>query len=46
MGQRLTRLRDLGVDFSDELPRGLNGAENALIEAPEGTVLLLLCSEG
>jgi len=45
MGERIARLRDLGVALSDELPRGLNAAENALIEAPEGTVLLLLRSE-
>lgn len=45
MGSRLGRLRDLGVSFSDELPRGLDAAENALIESPEGTSLLLLRSE-
>ena len=45
MGSRLGRLRDLGVSFSDELPRGLDASENALIESPEGTSLLLLCSE-
>ena len=45
MGERITRLRDLGVAFSDELPRGLSASDNALIESPEGTVLLLLHSE-
>src|SRR5581483_11098009 len=45
MGARLARLRDLGVTFSDELPRGLDASENALIESPEGTALLLLRSE-
>ena len=45
MGERITRLRDLGVSFSDELPRGLSASDNALIESPEGTVLLLLHSE-
>jgi catechol 2,3-dioxygenase-like lactoylglutathione lyase family enzyme len=45
MGTRLGRLRDLGVSFSDELPRGLDASENALIESPEGTPLLLLRSE-
>jgi catechol 2,3-dioxygenase-like lactoylglutathione lyase family enzyme len=45
MGTRLGRLRDLGVAFSDELPRGLDASENALIESPEGTSLLLLRSE-
>jgi hypothetical protein len=45
MPARLARLRELGVTFSDELPRGLNASENAVIEAPEGTPLLLLQSE-
>ena len=45
MPTRLARLRELSVTFSDELPRGLNASENALIEAPEGTPLLLLQSE-
>jgi catechol 2,3-dioxygenase-like lactoylglutathione lyase family enzyme len=45
MGTRLGRLRDLGVAFSDELPRGLDASENALIESPEGASLLLLRSE-
>jgi len=45
MPTRIARLRELGVGFSDELPRGLNAAESALIESPEGTPLLLLRSE-
>jgi catechol 2,3-dioxygenase-like lactoylglutathione lyase family enzyme len=45
MGERIARLRDLGVSLIDELPRGLNASENALIESPEGTTLLLLRSE-
>jgi catechol 2,3-dioxygenase-like lactoylglutathione lyase family enzyme len=45
MSTRLARLRELGVTFSDELPRGLNASENAIIEPPEGTPLLLLQSE-
>ena len=45
MPTRIGRLRDLGVSFSEELPRGLNAAENALIESPEGTPLLLIQSE-
>jgi hypothetical protein len=45
MGERIERIRDSGISLSDELPRGLNASENALIEAPEGTVLLLLRSE-
>ncbi len=42
MAARIARLRDLGITFSDELPRGLDAARNALVEAPEGTALLLL----
>jgi catechol 2,3-dioxygenase-like lactoylglutathione lyase family enzyme len=45
MPARLERLRELGIAFSDELPRGLDTSENALIESPEGTPLLLLKSE-
>jgi hypothetical protein len=45
MPARIGRLRELGIAFSDELPRGLNASENALIESPEGTPLLLLHSE-
>jgi catechol 2,3-dioxygenase-like lactoylglutathione lyase family enzyme len=45
MTTRIARLREMGVPFSEELPRGLNAAENALIESPEGTALLLLQSE-
>ena len=42
MASRIERLRELGIAFSDELPRGLDASENALIESPEGTPLLLL----
>jgi catechol 2,3-dioxygenase-like lactoylglutathione lyase family enzyme len=43
MKGRITRLRDLGITGSpDDLPRGLNAQSNALIQAPEGTALLLL----
>jgi hypothetical protein len=43
MRARITRLRDLGVTgAADDLPRGLNSQANALIQAPEGTSLLLL----
>jgi catechol 2,3-dioxygenase-like lactoylglutathione lyase family enzyme len=45
MPTRIARLRELGVTFSEELPRGLNASENALFESPEGTPLLLLHSE-
>jgi predicted lactoylglutathione lyase len=42
MPERLARLRELGTVFSDALPGGLARSQNALIEAPEGTALLLL----
>ena len=42
MAARIARLRDQGVRTSDELPRGLDPACCALLEAPEGTLLLLL----
>ena len=45
MRERLVRVRELGVKESGELPRGLPSAANALIEAPEGTALLLLEGE-
>jgi catechol 2,3-dioxygenase-like lactoylglutathione lyase family enzyme len=45
MRERLARIRALGVRETGELPRGLPPAANALIEAPEGTMLLLLEGE-
>jgi catechol 2,3-dioxygenase-like lactoylglutathione lyase family enzyme len=42
MPARIAQLRDQGVRMSDELPRGLDASNNALIESPDGTVLLLL----
>jgi catechol 2,3-dioxygenase-like lactoylglutathione lyase family enzyme len=45
MRERLARIRALGVKEGGELPRGLPPAANALIEAPEGTPLLLLEGE-
>lgn len=45
MRERLARIRALGVRETGELPRGLPPAANALIEAPEGTPLLLLEGE-
>lgn len=45
MPERISRLRELGVVLSAELPRGLHTSENALLESPEGTPLLLLRSE-
>lgn len=41
MGERIERLRALGIAFSDELPRGLDPRHCALVTAPEGTALLL-----
>jgi catechol 2,3-dioxygenase-like lactoylglutathione lyase family enzyme len=45
MRERLARIRAQGVKESAELPRGLPAAANALIEAPEGTAMLLLEGE-
>jgi catechol 2,3-dioxygenase-like lactoylglutathione lyase family enzyme len=39
---RLARLRAQGVALQPQLPRGMARARAALIEAPEGTLLLLL----
>jgi hypothetical protein len=41
MAGRIARLRDAGVKF-ESLPRGLDAPGHALLEAPEGTLLLLL----
>jgi hypothetical protein len=41
MPERIADLRDKGFRFVDRLPRGMNTRENALLEAPEGTWLLL-----
>jgi catechol 2,3-dioxygenase-like lactoylglutathione lyase family enzyme len=45
MRERLARIRAMGVKDAGELPHGLPPAANALIEAPEGTALLLLEGE-
>lgn len=45
MRERLTRLRERGFTLSDEMPDSLDDATNAVLEAPEGTRLLLLQSE-
>lgn len=42
MSERIARLRTLGIEFSNELPRGLDPRHNALLHAPEGTALLLI----
>jgi hypothetical protein len=44
MGERIERLRGLGVAFAEELPRGLDPRHSGLLRAPEGTVLLLINS--
>jgi catechol 2,3-dioxygenase-like lactoylglutathione lyase family enzyme len=46
MAARLDTLRDLGHTFSKQLPRELATRGNALLEAPEGTLLLLLSADG
>jgi catechol 2,3-dioxygenase-like lactoylglutathione lyase family enzyme len=43
---KLARLRELAVTLSSRLPRGLDRERGALIEAPEGTALLLVQSPG
>ena len=42
MGQRVAALRDKGFRFAARLPRGLDPERYALLEAPEGTTLLLM----
>lgn len=46
MPARIAQLRQQGIAMSDELPRGLDATSNALIESPDGTLLLLLSSMG
>ena len=46
MTARVAQLRDQGIRMSDEMPRGLDPRHNALIESPDGTLLLLLQTEG
>jgi catechol 2,3-dioxygenase-like lactoylglutathione lyase family enzyme len=40
--ERIEALRAKGVQLMSDLPRGLDPAANALIESPEGTLLLLV----
>jgi catechol 2,3-dioxygenase-like lactoylglutathione lyase family enzyme len=42
MGERIERLRALGCETSPDLPAGLDPRHCALLEAPEGTALLLV----
>jgi catechol 2,3-dioxygenase-like lactoylglutathione lyase family enzyme len=44
MPERIAALREQGHRFVERLPRGMNSRENALLEAPEGTWLLLTTS--
>jgi hypothetical protein len=41
MAERLHRLRESGIEFSGNLPRMMDPDSNALLVAPEGTLLLL-----
>lgn len=45
MPERIAGLTDAGIGFSRRLPRALDPRRNALLEAPEGTLLLLLTRE-
>lgn len=45
MRERLTRLRERGFKLSDDMPDSLDEATNAILEAPEGTRLLLMQSD-
>lgn len=45
MRERLASLRERGFRLSDEMPDSLDEATNAILEAPEGTRLLLMQSE-
>jgi hypothetical protein len=42
MGERIERLRALGHETTQNLPRGLDPRHCALLLAPEGTALLLV----
>ena len=45
MPAKLAALEAAGIARSSRLPPGLNASEHALLEAPEGTLLLLLNAE-
>jgi catechol 2,3-dioxygenase-like lactoylglutathione lyase family enzyme len=44
MGERIERLRALGCESTADLPHGLDPRHSALLQAPEGTMLLLVNS--
>lgn len=46
MAARIARLRELGIGPLERPPRGLDVSANALLPAPEGTVLALLEGRG
>lgn len=45
MRERLTRLRERGFTLLDDMPDSLDDSTNAILEAPEGTRLLLMQTE-
>lgn len=45
MRERLSKLKERGLQLSDEMPDSLDDSSNAILVAPEGTHLLLLQSE-
>jgi len=45
MRERLTLLKERGIDLSDEMPDSLDEHHNAVLIAPEGTRLLLMQSD-
>ena len=45
MAARLAALQSLDLRYSNELPRSLDRKSNALLIAPEGTLLALLTAD-
>jgi catechol 2,3-dioxygenase-like lactoylglutathione lyase family enzyme len=46
MADRIATLRDRGLPFVEKLPRGLDPRDNAVLQAPDGMLLLLTTSRG
>jgi hypothetical protein len=46
MTERIDALREKGFHFVSRLPRGLDPRSSAILEAPEGTPLLLMTDDG
>jgi catechol 2,3-dioxygenase-like lactoylglutathione lyase family enzyme len=42
MGERIERIKAMGVEPAEDPPRGLDPRQSALLRAPEGTALLLI----